>query len=883
MSAQPNSVANPNGGGATWQSSITEQVRQANLHQICAAILQSQTEPNRTTILNSMYQFESDTFATARSSQEYVTLLNGRVAAIAQKLQMLQAAQALAQQQQPAAAATNPAISMLQNPQFSIPTAAAPTPPVAHAQPPAANNPQPLTFDKVQDIIQSPDNYSLLEIGQAIQLLQSQLHTNKPGLAVVIKRLLIEYQNRSRQTQQQQQQSQAQQQQQQVPAQAQVAMRQQQHQQQQQQPPQQHPQAAAANSQPVRPPGDSSHPTTEDFQMWKQALAKVLRPFTYNGTTLNLDMASAYAIHSQLVARGDTQNAAVLTSIIQDIVLTCSRELGQQLTKEMAHLILQDSPHHNAATGHPAPSQAPAAPAPDSRITPTMSNAAHPPPAAMQGNMTSPAMAMGAVPGVQAQQPQAPPAAMSRKSVSGKSSPSVANAKPKKKSQSPRTATKARKATPPKATTAALTAALAEQQQQQQQHRPDAAPSIALPNMTRSDSISTETATKVVAEIIGSMDDESIKRGPRMQLSDVEKKNVRGNLSTLEQFLDILSKLLPVIYMGTRDQGSIRKIHTIDVLVKEQRRLFDEDQYIVSPAHMNSLYEILLPFLTIAKEWGHTQQQGPPAVTDASLNRAQAPAHNAAASTQPAGQPTPLTNMHPGSTTNDPELEGFQRAVKHPLDPDSLRLPPTKKRATPKNSVSSNDGGGLMTAAQAMAPPVAGQPHLMQLGQHAMQQHAPTSFAPAPMVLPANMSKEQFDRLPFETRAAILQSQQSALIRQNSMGMGPVSHVAPSAQQQQQQQQIMGAAQSTNPLLLAAVQGISAHSAQSAEEQRLKVLEQDKWNNPLEYLMCVLGKFTKSAERAGVEPSPILQQAFWPIARKSMSSGWGVVAADAVL
>ncbi|KAJ2089881.1 hypothetical protein GGI16_006187 [Coemansia sp. S142-1] len=182
-----------------------------------------------------------------------------------------------------------------------------------------------------------------------------------------------------------------------------------------------------------------------------------------------------------------------------------------------------------------------------------------------------------------------------------------------------------------------------------------------------------------------------------------------------------------------------------------------------------------------------------------------------------------------------------------------------------------------MPAAQAIAP-VAGQPHMQLGGQQSVQQHAPTSFAPAPMVLPANMSKEQFDRLPLETRSAILQNQQSALIRQNSMVMGPASHTVPSVQQQP-----VGVAQSANPLLLAAVQGISAHSVQSAEEQRLKVLEQDKWNNPLEYLMCVLGKFTKSAERAGVEPSPILQQAFWPIARKSMSSGWGVVAADAVL
>ncbi|KAJ2346382.1 hypothetical protein GGF43_004997, partial [Coemansia sp. RSA 2618] len=98
----------------------------------------------------------------------------------------------------------------------------------------------------------------------------------------------------------------------------------------------------------------------------------------------------------------------------------------------------------------------------------------------------------------------------------------------------------------------------------------------------------------------------------------------------------------------------------------------------------------------------------------------------------------------------------------------------------------------------------------------------------------------------------------------------------------QQQQMGQPAGQNTNQLLLAAVQGISS-AMPSEDEERLKALEKDKWNNPLEYLMCVLGKFTKGAEKAGMEPSPILQQAFWPIARKSMSSNWGVVATDAVL
>ncbi|KAJ2735891.1 hypothetical protein IW152_001189 [Coemansia sp. BCRC 34962] len=669
-------------------------------------------------------------------------------------------------------------------------------------------------------MIQNPENYSLQDIFQTIQVLQGQMHasSNKPALENIIKRLFLD-------------------------------------------------------AQPVRPPIDASHSPPEGYLLWRQAFAKHTRPFTYNGNALTLNLVSAYVAQKQLIALGDTQNAAALNGVIQEVVSACQQEVGHLLTKEIIQLLVQEATQNNAATGQPTPSQAPAVPAPDSRITPTMSNAAHAPPVAMQGsNMTSPAMAMGSMPGG-----QAPPATVSRKSVSGKSSPSVANAKPKKKSQSPRTATKARKGSPPKPSPVAAPA-----EQQQQQPKLDAAPSAALPAMPRTEPISTEMATKAVTEIIGSVDVEAIKRSQRMQLSDVDKVNVRGNLAALERFMDVLSKLLPVIYMRTRDQGSIRKIHSIDVLVKEQRRLFDEDQYILSPTSMGSLYELLHPFLATAKEWGLTQQQGLPAATDASLNRAQAPMPNAAVA-QGAGQPTPtpLTNMHPGATTNDPELEGFQRAVKHPLDPDSLRLPPTKKR--PKTNSSSSENGGLMTvgSASAMAPS-AGRPHPMQLVQHPMQQqHVPNAFAPAPMVLPANMTKEQFDRLPFEARSAILQSQQSALIRQTSMGVGLAGQIAPPPQQQQQQP--VGGAQSTNPLLLAAVQGISAHSVQSAEEQRLRVLEQDKWNNPLEYLMCVLGKFTKGAERAGVEPSPILQQAFWPIAKKSMASGWGVVAADAVL
>ncbi|KAJ2121857.1 hypothetical protein GGH17_005373 [Coemansia sp. RSA 788] len=202
--------------------------------------------------------------------------------------------------------------------------------------------------------------------------------------------------------------------------------------------------------------------------------------------------------------------------------------------------------------------------------------------------------------------------------------------------------------------------------------------------------------------------------------------------------------------------------------------------------------------------------------------RAAGPSQRAA---EAAGQETPLTNMHPGAVTSDPALENFQKAVKHPLDPGSLKLPTAKKRAMGKS--------GSFTSSPSMA-----------------QAGGPTSaaLAPAPLMLPPNMSREDFERLPQDMRMAYLKSQQVALIRQHT----------------------------------SAVQGMSS-AMPSEDEERLKVLEKDKWSNPLEYLMCVLGKFTKSAEKAGMEPSPILQQAFWPIARKSMSSNWGVVATDAVL
>ncbi|KAJ2491196.1 hypothetical protein IWW47_005075, partial [Coemansia sp. RSA 2052] len=415
------------------------------------------------------------------------------------------------------------------------------------------------------------------------------------------------------------------------------------------------------NQQPMRPPptADASHITNEDFQLWKQAFAKITRPFTYNGTTIALDMISAYTAHGQLNSRGDHQNAAVLYKVIQDIVTACQAEVGRTLTKEMVQLLLQDSAQQNASA---SASTSAAASAPDAPRSTNASYPQQPQPSAsaattatiaagMQSVVAaaSPAMAMGTVPGAIAsggnQAQQTTPAAAAtaaaaaaavpaRKSVSGKSSPSVvANTKPKKKSQSPRTTTtKPRKATPPKPTVAAVSAAISSELPPQTH---DAAV-VALPALPRADSISTETATKIVAETIAAMDVDSIKRGPRIQLSDADKKAVRSNLPAIERLLEPLAKLLPVVYMRTREQDSIRKIFTIDVLAKEQRRLFAEDQFIISPAHINSLFEALRPFLTIAKEWGNTQQQHglppppPPAAAvvaaaDASSNRTQAP------------------------------------------------------------------------------------------------------------------------------------------------------------------------------------------------------------------------------------------------------------------
>ncbi|KAJ2374220.1 hypothetical protein GGI05_007328, partial [Coemansia sp. RSA 2603] len=330
----------------------------------------------------------------------------------------------------------------------------------------------------------------------------------------------------------------------------------------------------------------------------------------------------------------------------------------------------------------------------------------------------------------------------------------------------------------------------------------------------------------------------------------------------------------------------------------EQRRLLNEDKYIITANSTAGFVEVLRRFLMMAKEWGNMQQsqQHQPAPGSAlqpaatgSSTALDAVSGNAQQMLQPAsivgntaakpGQETPLTNMHPSALTADPSFENFQKAVKHPLDLNNLKLPASKKRTVSKSG--SNSGNQT-------ASPVG--------TSGALQSTMP--FAPAPLALPPNMTRAEFDRLPPDTRAHILKTQQAIMIRQNTMGINgasgapgtmPFPHQQMQLQQQlllqQQQQQQQMASQAVNPLLLAATQGMAPGVAadQSAEDQQLQALEREKWNKPLEYLMCVLDRFTHNSEKAGVEPMPILQQVFWPIARKSMSSGWGVVASDAVL
>ncbi|KAJ2223107.1 hypothetical protein IWW45_008431, partial [Coemansia sp. RSA 485] len=694
-------------------------------------------------------------------------------------------------------------------------------------------------------------------------------------------------------------------------------------------------------------PASGGAPSAEEIQKWRSVFANIKRTFFYNGATISVNLLDAHAVLNVLKQRSDTQNEETVKKIIQDIMETAQNEMETSLTKEIIQAMLHDG-FNGASFGaigqnQPGPGETNTAPASNGSLAngialgnrPT-ANAQQPQPGALQGAglLSSPAASVGALPAAQQQnlsssasvnvQSAVSPATQAavKKQASGKNSPSVASAKPKKKSQSPKTTTKARKGASPKpssaastapipaqaptasvaaAATAAVTSAPAPVQAPSASELPlglaqSAIPTAsgqetalgpgAVPGIQRQESMSAETAARVVESIVRAMGAEPVVQRPRLNLSESDKKAVRDHLVAVSQLLEVNHKLMAVLFLATKSQDPIQKICTIDIVVKEQRRLLGEDQYIIGPAHTANFIDMLRRFFIIAKEWGNKQQLHDAAGAGVGANAAQR--HQAAISSgvaqsqlQPAAlagtpaarvdQETPLTNMHPGALTADPSFENFQKAVKHPLDPGNLKLPAAKKRSASK-------GGSSAGPNQALSPDASGGPH-----------QSSTPFAPAPIVLPPNMTRAEFDKLPPDARALILKNQQTMMIRQHAIGIN--GSVGVGAQDalflQQQQQQLVGGAngQVGNPLLLATAQGMSANAtmAQTAEEQRLRELESNKWNNPLDYLMCVLDGFTKSAERAGVEPKPILQQAFWPIARKSMSSGWGVVASDAVL
>ncbi|KAJ2845893.1 hypothetical protein IWW36_004601 [Coemansia brasiliensis] len=672
---------------------------------------------------------------------------------------------------------------------------------------------------KVREIVQRPENSSIPELSMAIHLLQPQINANpaaRQGILDAINKLGLELQKRRTQVQAAMRQQQTQQQQQQTP------------QQQQQQTPQQTPgtlptaangmfsqapqfpnqqqllqmrlqgqqsqaQLQALQTQPQlaaalataaqQRQSAASAPTSnlgnEEMQGWIALLRKTTRPFTYNGTQVQLTLPQAHRAMTHFRQHGDKQGEASIMTTINEILNACREEAKKPIPQEVMQLLMQDLTAH---------SNAPQAVSGGLPAQPSM-------------GVQSPASSMAGAPIAAT---AAATTSVAKKQPSGKNSPA---AKAKKKSQSPRAPAKPRKSSPPKpnitpavhnAQVPTLASAVtgqpaiaasaqpqAQPMQQQQQQMPP---------------ISAEAATRVVAEISSSLDPAMIKRHEHIALEEEEKRIVRGHMVVLEQLAKMSSRLLPVVYMRTRSRDVVVKALSIQMLIAEQLRIVNDGKFIIRP-------------------------------------------HNVAE--------TPLTNMHPDAVTSDPALENFQKAVKHPLDPGNLKLPAAKKRVMAKSSsVGSNSSAAPAAQTQAQS----------------------AGFAPAPLMLPPNMTREEFERLPLETRMAILKDQQSEKIRKNTSGISPVA---------------MMPTQATNPLLAAVMQGSNqgaAVSAESAEmEQQLQALEKDKWNKPLEYMMCVLGRFSKSAEKAGMEPAPILQQAFWPIAQKTMSNNWGAISTDAVL
>ncbi|KAJ2798628.1 hypothetical protein H4R20_004753 [Coemansia guatemalensis] len=944
-------------GGSDWRAAITEQARTQNLSTLAGSVLQGLNDQQRAMVTQVLYRNESHIFSSSNSLPEYISTLTADVQGVAQKVKALingaaantsagnpigqngavaNQAASIQQQQQQQQQQRTPALAQAhaQSQVTQAPTqASAPSQTPASAQVPSAQQSLQQLLPKMREIISNPENSSVQELTGAVNFLQSQIGTsaNRQGVVETIRRLFIELQKRQNTQQQmqnalrQQQQSQQQmvnmpnapatvtsgagfsqapqfntQQQQQQQQLLQMRLQGQQHMpaqsQAQLQALQGQPQLAAAFANAAQQRSaiaSSGTPATaavsaaavgsnslsaEELHLWVMALRKITRPFTYNGTQMPLNIQQARLVLNQIKQNGDVQSEAALNNLMREIVQACQEELKRPVPKEVLQLLQQENTT-TAAAG--AMGQA--------RSTPNMA-------AGMQGTaIASPAMAMSGLSmvspsGVAQNVPVATSAAAApsmKKQGSGKNSPSVASAKPKKKSQSPRTSAKARKNSPPKTssalgTTVPVTAVSTAPQGPSAQQRLGP--------------FSVETATRAVEEIISTVNSDELRQQARKVLSDTDKALVRDRLPGLEGLLGIMRTVMPAVYMCSQNRSLVIQAYKVEVVVREQRRLLDEDQYIMDPETAHAFSNIAHSIITLAKEWGQIkgktlqgqapQSQAPPGLPPQNQAmsghtfQSQAQQGQTQQGQAPHPQPTPgprqglpsaslntpLTNMHPSALTTDPALENFQKAVKHPLDPVSLRLPSSKKRALSRSGTSGDNPA--TAAAASTTPPISA-------GNHQTQAPGSAVVAPAPPMLPPNISKEQFHQLPMEMRMAILKSQQSALIRQHTSAIGTAAPATVAT--------VASQSMDASPTLLATVDGAALTGIQTDEDQRLEALAKDKWNNPLEYLMCVLDRFTTSAEKAGMEPAPMLQQAFWPIARKSMASGWGTVSMDTIL
>ncbi|KAJ1837993.1 hypothetical protein LPJ57_011264, partial [Coemansia sp. RSA 486] len=216
-------------------------------------------------------------------------------------------------------------------------------------------------------------------------------------------------------------------------------------------------------------------PSAEEIQKWRSVFANIKRTFFYNGATITVNLLDAHAVLNVLKQRGDTQNEETVKKIIQDIMETAQNDMETSLSKEIIQAMLHDG-FNGASFGaigqnQPGPGETSTVPASNGSLAngivlgnrPT-ANAQQPQPGALQGAglLSSPAASVGVLPAAQQQnlsssasvnvQSAVSPATQAavKKQASGKNSPSVASAKPKKKSQSPKTTTKARKGASPK-------------------------------------------------------------------------------------------------------------------------------------------------------------------------------------------------------------------------------------------------------------------------------------------------------------------------------------------------------------------------------------------------------------------------------------------------